>query len=65
MSTISDLKEAIRSGNTELVRDIVSELDNNYIDISSALELANNINRTKAKRGKWDDIVNILQEYFN
>jgi hypothetical protein len=64
MATVSDLKSAIRNGDTELVRELASELANNGVDISSALELARNLNRTKGKRGKWDDIVEVLEDFF-
>ena len=63
MANISDLKTAIRRGDTELVREIAEELVDNEVNISSALELAQNLNRTKGKRGKWDDIVEILENY--
>ncbi len=65
MANISDLKTAIRRGDTELVREIAEELVDNEVNISSALELAQNLNRTKGKRGKWDDIVEILENYFD
>jgi hypothetical protein len=64
MSSINDLKNAIRAGNTEQVREIADELVNNGVMIIDALNLAKNLNRTKGKRGKWDDIVDILEEYF-
>lgn len=64
MSSLSDLKNAIRRGDTELVREIAEELVNNEVNISSALDLAKNMNRVKGKRGEWDDIVEILEEYF-
>ena len=64
MSSISDLKNAIRAGNTELVKEIAKELVNNGVLIVDALNLAKNLNRTKGKRGKWNDIVNALEEYF-
>lgn len=64
MSSLSDLKNAIRRGDTELVREIAEELVNNEVNISSALDLARNMNRVKGKRGEWDDIVEILEEYF-
>lgn len=63
MSNVSDLKNAIRKGDTELVRELADELNSNSVDISSALDLAKNLNRTKGKRGKWDDIVGILEIY--
>jgi hypothetical protein len=65
MANISDLKTAIRRGDTELVREIAEELVDNEVNIISALELAQNLNRTKGKRGKWDDIVEILENYFD
>jgi len=65
MSTISDLKNAIRRGDTELVREIANELNDENINITVALDLARNLNRTKGKRGMWDDIVEILEDYFN
>lgn len=64
MSSISDLKKAIRDGNTEMVREIANELVSNGIMIVDALNLAENLNRTKGKRGKWDDIVEILNSHF-
>lgn len=64
MWSINDLKNAIRVGNTEMVTSIADELVNNGVAIMDALSLAKNLNRTKGKRGKWDDIVNILEEYF-
>ena len=65
MSTISDLKNAIRRGDTELVREIADQLNDEDINITTALDLAKNLNRTKGKRGMWDDIVEILEEYSN
>lgn len=65
MSTISDLKNAIRRGDTELVREIANQLNDENINITVALDLARNLNRTKGKRGMWDDIVEILEDYFN
>jgi hypothetical protein len=65
MSTLSDLKNAIRRGDTELVREIANELNDENINITVALDLARNLNRTKGKRGMWDDIVEILEDYFN
>lgn len=65
MSTLSDLKNAIRRGDTELVREIANELNDENINITIALDLARNLNRTKGKRGMWDDIVEILEDYFN
>lgn len=65
MSNLSDLKNAIRRGDTELVRDIAGDLVNNEVDISPALKLARDMNRVKGKRGEWDDIVEILEEYFD
>ncbi len=64
MSSINDLKQAIRNGNTELVKEIARELVDNDVMIIDALNLAKNLNRTKGKRGKWDDIVSVLEEYF-
>lgn len=64
MSNLSDLKQAIRKGDTELVEEIADELTDNDIDISSALELAKNMNRVGKTRGKWTDIVDILESYF-
>lgn len=64
MPSLSDLKNAIRRGNTELVRDIAGDLVNNEVDISPALKLARDMNRVKGKRGEWDDIVEILEEHF-
>lgn len=64
MSSITDLKNAIRAGNTEEVRTIADELVNNGVMIIDALNLAKNLNRTKGRRGKWDDIVSILEDYF-
>jgi hypothetical protein len=63
-NNLSELKNAIRQGNTELVREIADELVRNDVQIISALELAQNLNRTKGKRGKWDDIVGVLENYF-
>ena len=65
MPSLSDLKNAIRRGDTELVRDIAGDLVNNEVDISPALKLARDMNRVKGKRGEWDDIVEILEEYFD
>jgi len=64
MATLSDLKKAIRRGDTGLVRELAEELVNNEVYIGDALELAKNLNRTKDRRGQWQDIVDILQEYF-
>ena len=64
MSTIADLKQAIRNGNTEQVEYVANELVNDGVMIIEALKLAQNLNRTKGKRGKWDDIVKILEEHF-
>jgi hypothetical protein len=64
MTTLNDLKNAIRRGDTELVREIADELVNDSVDISSALKLARTINNLKGSRGDWDDIVSILEEYF-
>lgn len=64
MSSLPELKTAIRNGDTELVRDLANELANNGVEIYSALELARNLNRTKGKRGKWDDIVEVLEDFF-
>lgn len=64
MSSLSDLKNAIRAGDTEMVRELANSLVNNGVLIVDALNLAKNLNRTKGKRGKWDDIVDILEEYF-
>lgn len=64
MSSISDLKKAIRDGNTELVEEIADELVDNDIDISSALALAKQMNKVGKTRGKWQDIVDILEDYF-
>lgn len=63
MASISDLKNAIRRGDTELVRELTDELVELDIDIGSAIELARNINRAKKTRGMWNDIVNILEEH--
>jgi len=64
MSTIADLKQAIRNGNTEEVKNIADELVSNGVMIIEALSLAQNLNRTKGKRGKWNDIVSVLVEHF-
>jgi hypothetical protein len=64
MTSLSDLKKAVRDGNTELVRELAEELVNDDVYIGEALELAKNINRAKRTRGMWDDIVSILQGYF-
>ena len=64
MASLNDLKNAIRRGNTELVREIAEELVNNEVNISSALELARFINGQKKTRGDWDDIVSMLEDYF-
>jgi len=64
MPSLNDLKNAIRRGDTELVREIADELVDNGVNISSALDLARNMNRVKGKRGEWDDIVGLLEEYF-
>lgn len=64
MASFADLKNAIRSGHTELVRELASELANDGVALYPALELARNLNRTKGRRGKWDDIVEILEEFF-
>ncbi len=61
MPNLNDLKNAIRRGDTELVREIAEDLVNNEVDISPALTLARNMNRVKGKRGEWDDIVEILE----
>lgn len=61
MPNLNDLKNAIRRGDTELVREIAEELVYNEVDISPALTLARNMNRVKGKRGEWDDIVEILE----
>jgi hypothetical protein len=64
MANLNDLKNAIRRGDTELVREIADDLVNNNVNISPALTLARTINRLKGNRGDWDDIVSILEEYF-
>lgn len=65
MSSLADLKQAVRNGNTELVREISQELVNNGVMIIEALKLAENLNKTKGKRGKWNDIVEVLEEHFD
>jgi hypothetical protein len=62
--TLADLKQAVRNGDTERVREISQELVNNGVLIISALELAENLNKTKGKRGKWNDIIEVLEEHF-
>lgn len=64
MPNLSELKQAIRNGNTERVEEIADELVEMEVDISSALELAKNMNRIGKSRGKWGDIVEILESYF-
>lgn len=63
MANLSDLKNAVRRGDTELVRDLACELDNDDIDITPALKLAKDMNRIGKTRGKWGDIVEILEEF--
>lgn len=63
MASLSQLKNAIRRGDTEQVSDLASELSDDGIDISSALKLARDINRVGKTRGKWDDIVEILEKF--
>lgn len=64
MTNISDLKQAIRKGDTELVEQIAEELFDNDIDLSSALQLAKQMNKIGKSRGKWQDIVDVLESYF-
>jgi hypothetical protein len=63
MSTLSDLKQAVRDGDDDLVEDLAEELSDDGIDITPALKLAENINRAKPTRGQWGRIVRILKEY--
>ena len=64
MTNLSDLIKAVRKGDTESVREMAEELNDDGVDISSALNIAKNINRAKQTRGQWQDIVDILEEYF-
>ncbi len=64
MTNISDLKQAIRKGDTELVEQIAEELFDSNIDLSSALQLAKQMNKIGKSRGKWQDIVDVLESYF-
>lgn len=63
MPNISDLKKAIRDGNTELVIELAKELNNNDIDIYPALKLAKDLNKLGKTRDTLDDIVEILESY--
>lgn len=62
MSTLNDLKIAIRKGDTESVREIVRKLNKDGVYIDSALQLAKDLNKTKTKRGQWQDIINVIYE---
>jgi hypothetical protein len=64
MYTVSDLIKAVRNGNTEEVESIADELDSQDIDISSALKIARSMNKLGKTRGKWSDIVELLESYF-
>ncbi len=64
MANLSDLIKAVRKGDTVYVSELAEELNDNGVDISSALKIARNINRAKQTRGKWQDIVDVLEEYF-
>lgn len=64
MANLNNLKDAIRKGDTELVRELADELNDNGVDISSALNLARQMNKVGKTRGRWGDIVEILEEYF-
>ena len=61
MPSLNDLKNAVRRGDTELVREIAEELVGDDVDITPALTLARNMNRVKGKRGEWADIIEILE----
>ena len=63
MASISDLKKAIRRGDSEMVEEIARELHEDGVDLSSALDLAKNLNCVKNNRGGWSDIVEILEEF--
>lgn len=62
MATLNDLKTAIRKGDTELVRELVRQLKTDGVYIDSALQLAKDLNKTKAKRGQWQDIIDVIYE---
>jgi hypothetical protein len=64
MPSLSDLKNAIRNGDPERVRDIADQLVDEGVDISPALKLARDMNRVKRIRKDWNDIVEILEEFF-
>lgn len=62
MPSLNDLKNAVRRGDTELVREIAGELVDDDVDITPALTLARNMNRVKGKRGEWADIIEVLED---
>lgn len=64
MARLSELKVAIRKGDTELVRELADELVEDGVYIGEALDLARNINRAKKTRGQWEDIISILEDHF-
>ena len=61
MPSLNDLKSAVRRGDTEEVERLASELNEEGVNIESALTLAQNKNRVT--RGEWQDIVKILSAY--
>lgn len=63
MPSLNDLKSAVRRGDTEEVERLASELNEEGVNIESALTLAENKNRVT--RGEWQDIVDILSAYFS
>jgi len=63
MPTISELKNAVRRGNTEMVRELAEELTEDGVDIRPALKLARDMNQIGKTRGKWGDVVEVLEEY--
>lgn len=64
MERLSYLKTAVRNGDTEKVRELSKELSDDGVYFGDALILARNLNKTKARRGQWQDIVDLLEMYF-
>jgi len=63
MPSISELKNAVRRGDTEMVRELAEELTNDGVNIWPALKLAKDMNQIGKTRGKWEDVIEVLEEY--
>jgi hypothetical protein len=64
MAKLNDLITAVRKGDTEKVSSLAEKLVDEDVNISSALKLARFINKQPDTEGDWQDIVDILEEYF-